>query len=141
MTAPMTAHLVTPERELWSGPAVSVVAPAFDGELGVLPGHVPLFTPMGLGAVVIHPEGDGEPVRAAVDNGFLHVVTTDGATRVDILAEHADLAGQIDQDSIDQLRAEADRLQQAGDPDAARTARAGAQLRERLLRGDEAEQS
>jgi F0F1-type ATP synthase epsilon subunit len=41
-----------------------------------------------------------------VDGGFLHVTTTEGVTRVDVLASSAEMAGQID------LRAEEQRVQE-----------------------------
>ncbi|MGH2576619.1 MAG: hypothetical protein ACRDG9_02540, partial [Actinomycetota bacterium] len=49
---------------------------------------------------------DGTEEAAVVDGGFLHVTTTEGVTRVDVLASSAEMAGQID------LRAEEQRVQE-----------------------------
>ena len=81
----LEVHVVTPEREVWSGDAEMVVATAADGQLGVLPGHAPLLALLGQGPLEI--QTDGQRVRAAVDGGFLHVAND----RVEVLAEHAEL--------------------------------------------------
>jgi F-type H+-transporting ATPase subunit epsilon len=88
----MRVGLVSPERELWSGEATAVYARTLEGELGVLPGHIPLLGVLDEGGVVrIHSASEGI-VTAAVHGGFLSV-TKDG---VSILAETAELAGEID---------------------------------------------
>jgi F-type H+-transporting ATPase subunit epsilon len=90
--ASMRVGLVSPERELWSGEATAVYARTLEGELGVLPGHIPLLGVLAEGGIVrIHSVGAGE-ITAAVHGGFLSV-TGDG---VSILAETAELAGEID---------------------------------------------
>jgi len=81
----LEVHVVTPEREVWSGDADMVVATAADGQLGVLPGHAPLLALLGRGPLEV--QSGGERVRATVDGGFLHVAND----RVDVLAEHAEL--------------------------------------------------
>jgi F-type H+-transporting ATPase subunit epsilon len=90
----LEVHVVTPEREVWSGEATIVVARAVDGDVGILPGHAPLVAALQVGALYIEPVG-GPRIAAAVDGGFLHVVSPGNATRVDILAEHAELAQDV----------------------------------------------
>ncbi len=41
--------VVTPERQLLNVAVVEVTVPGLDGELGVLPGHAPLITELGIG--------------------------------------------------------------------------------------------
>ena len=41
--------VVTPERQLLKETVVEVTIPGLDGELGVLPGHAPLMTELGVG--------------------------------------------------------------------------------------------
>ena len=90
--ASMRVGLVSPERELWAGEASAVYARTLEGELGVLPGHIPLLGVLDEGGVVrIHSVDDGL-ITAAVHGGFLSV-TRDG---VSILAETAELASEID---------------------------------------------
>jgi F-type H+-transporting ATPase subunit epsilon len=94
MADTLEVHLVTPEREVWVGDASIVIARAIDGDVGILPGHAPMVAALGVGALYIDGGGSGR-IAAAVDGGFVHVVTTDDGTRVDVLAEHAELAEEI----------------------------------------------
>jgi len=87
--------LVTPDREVWAGPATEVVARGTEGEVGILSGHAPLLIRLAIGVLRIKAE-DGAWHTAVVDGGFLHVASTEGATRVDVLAAHAEMADQID---------------------------------------------
>jgi F-type H+-transporting ATPase subunit epsilon len=91
---PLDVHVVTPEREIWSGDAAMVIARGVEGEVGILPQHVPLLIRLAVGPLRIRTDGTEE--AAVVDGGFLHVTTTEGVTRVDVLASYAEMAGQID---------------------------------------------
>lgn len=108
MAAPFDAFLVTPEREVWSGQATMVVARGTEGEVGILAGHAPMLIELAIGPLFIDPM-EGERVAAAIDGGFLHVVTNEGETRVDILAEHAELRNEIDLDRARRQKDEAER--------------------------------
>jgi F-type H+-transporting ATPase subunit epsilon len=90
----LDVHLVTPEREVWSGQAAMVIARGVEGEVGILQGHAPLLIRLAVGALRIRMDGTQE--AAVVDGGFLHVTTDEGVTRVDVLASHAEMAGEID---------------------------------------------
>jgi F-type H+-transporting ATPase subunit epsilon len=68
----MRVTLIAPERSLYDGEAISVVAPAFDGLVGVLPGHAPFLTVLGTGTLTVS-RRDGVD-RFAVAGGFLQVV-------------------------------------------------------------------
>jgi F-type H+-transporting ATPase subunit epsilon len=87
----LEVRVVTPEREVWSGQALMVVARGVDGEVGILPGHAPLLVRLAIGALRIQ-ETDGTWQTAVEDGGFLHVTSEDGWTRVDVLTEDAELA-------------------------------------------------
>jgi F-type H+-transporting ATPase subunit epsilon len=101
---PLDVHVVTPEREIWWGEAAMVIARGVEGEVGILPQHAPLLIRLAVGRLRIRIDGTEE--AAVVDGGFLHVTTTEGVTRVDVLASSAEMAGQID------LRAEERRVQE-----------------------------
>ncbi len=62
--------VISPEATLFEGEAASVTAPAFDGEVGILPQHAPMVTTLGRGVLRI---GDGS-ARFQVEGGFLQVV-------------------------------------------------------------------
>jgi F-type H+-transporting ATPase subunit epsilon len=66
------ASVISPERMLFDGSVSSVVAPAFDGEVGILTRHAPLVTLLGRG--VLRLDGvEGGTRRFEVDGGFLQV--------------------------------------------------------------------
>ncbi|MFN5581041.1 ATP synthase F1 subunit epsilon [Gemmatimonas sp.] len=76
--ADLKVSVISPERVLYEGTARGVIAPAFDGEVGILPMHAPLMTLLGRGTLRVD-TADGEQ-RFQVDGGFLQVV--DDAVRV-----------------------------------------------------------
>ena len=61
--------IISPEATLFEGESASVVAPAFDGEVGILTGHAPMVTVLGTGVLRV---GDGPSFTVA--GGFLQVV-------------------------------------------------------------------
>lgn len=61
--------VISPESLLFEGDAPSVVAPAYDGSLGILTGHAPMLTLLGKGTLRV---GDGPSFSVA--GGFLQVV-------------------------------------------------------------------
>lgn len=71
----LKVSVISPEAVLYQGETDSVVAPAFDGEVGILTGHAPMMTLLGKGVLRL---GGGQ--RFNVDGGFLQVV--DNAVRV-----------------------------------------------------------
>ena len=102
---PLEVHVVTPEREIWTGQAEMLIARGVDGELGILGGHQPMLVQLAIGPLRIHREG-GEVLAAVVDGGFLHVGTHEGVTRADVLASQAELAAEIDVEATRQVLAE-----------------------------------
>jgi F-type H+-transporting ATPase subunit epsilon len=127
----LDVHLVTPEREVWTGEATMVVARGVEGDVGILKGHAPLLVTLAIGALFIH---QGDRVQGvAVDGGFLHVTSRGGDTRVDVLAEHAELEEEIDLAAAERLRDTAqERLSEHADADArADLAKALARIRAR----------
>jgi F-type H+-transporting ATPase subunit epsilon len=101
----LEVHIVTPEREVWTGMAEMLVARGVEGELGILGGHEPLLIQLAIGPLRIHREG-GEILAAVVDGGFLHVGTHEGVTRADVLASQAELAAEIDIEETRRVLAE-----------------------------------
>lgn len=68
----MKASVISPERVLFEGDVQSVVAPAFDGEVGILPRHAPMVTLLGTGILRLD-ASDGGSRRFNVSGGFLQV--------------------------------------------------------------------
>jgi F-type H+-transporting ATPase subunit epsilon len=92
---PVEVHIVTPEREVWTGTAEMLIARGVDGEVGILGGHAPLLVQLAIGPLKINRE-DGTSLRAVIDGGFLHVGTHEGVTRADVLAAQAEMADEVD---------------------------------------------
>lgn len=88
-------HVVTPEREVWSGEVDELIARGVEGEVGILGGHAPLLVQLVIGPLRML-MADGSWTLAVVDGGFLHVATEGGVTRADVLAAHAELSHEID---------------------------------------------
>jgi len=78
----MRVIVISPEKAVFDGEADSVVAPAFDGRIGILANHAPLMTVLGTGALVI--TTGGRVRQFDVQGGFLQVVQNS----VRVLAEH-----------------------------------------------------
>lgn len=86
MSDSLKVSVISPERVLYEGTARGVIAPAFDGEIGILPMHAPLMTLLGSGTLRVDTAG-GEQ-RFQVNGGFLQIV--DDSVRV--VTEQADVA-------------------------------------------------
>jgi F-type H+-transporting ATPase subunit epsilon len=69
---PLKVSVISPEKTLFDGSVDSLVAPAFDGEVGILPGHAPMLTLLGKGLLRLGAEGAAG--RFTVEGGFLQVV-------------------------------------------------------------------
>ncbi|HXZ99152.1 MAG TPA: F0F1 ATP synthase subunit epsilon [Candidatus Binatia bacterium] len=87
----LQVELVTAEGSVLSQEADFVLAPGTDGDLGVLPRHIPLLTPLRTGEIMVRNEGVDEYLFIA--GGFLEVLPE----RVVILADAAERAEDIDQ--------------------------------------------
>ncbi len=72
MAAQLKVAVISPERTIFEGEADQVVAPAWDGELGILCGHAPMLVLLGTGKLRVRTPAGEESF--AVDGGFLQVV-------------------------------------------------------------------
>ena len=72
MASTLSVRLVSPETEVFKGEASSVVAPAWDGMVGILPGHAPFITLLGRGEMAVDLPGGGNN-RYYVAGGVLKV--------------------------------------------------------------------
>jgi F-type H+-transporting ATPase subunit epsilon len=70
----MHVTVISPERAVFDGAADAVVAPAFDGQVGILPRHAPFMTPLGTGVLTVQAAGGTAASRFEVSGGFLQVV-------------------------------------------------------------------
>jgi F-type H+-transporting ATPase subunit epsilon len=91
----LTLELVTPEKVAWSAPADFVVLPGFDGEMGVLPGHMPYLVQLAEGEVRV--TENGQVKRFAVSGGFAEI-------KDDVVSLFAETAEQADQINAERAR-------------------------------------
>ena len=68
----MRVVVISPEQSVFDGEAEQVVAPAFDGEVGILPRHAPFMTLLGDGMLTVRQGGATH--RFQVRGGFLQVL-------------------------------------------------------------------
>lgn len=93
---PLTLEIVTPEAKVYSDTIDSVVIPTLEGEVGILPGHIPLLTKV----------EDGE-LRVTKGNQTLHLAVGGGFAEIDgdkvsVLAERAITEEQIDEKTVEE---------------------------------------
>ena len=84
-------EVITPERVLISQNASSVVLPAGNGSLGILPGHAPLISTVGIGILKVRDTSKKEK-QVFVNDGFI-MVSLEGVT---ILVRSAEAGEKID---------------------------------------------
>ena len=95
-------EVVTPERFVLDEKVESIEMPGKDGYLGILPGHAPLLTELGVG-IMTYKKG-AEVRRLTVVNGYAEVLPD----RVIVLAEVSERAEEID---VQRARTAAERAQ------------------------------
>ncbi|MBP2639162.1 MAG: atpC 2 [Firmicutes bacterium] len=126
MAKTIRLDIVTPERMVYSKDVNMVIARATDGDLGVLPGHIPLIAGLAVWPLRILTE-EGE-VQVSVSGGFIEVQPT----KVTILASSAELPEEIDIDRAMAARERAEKLLAA--KEGIDVARAQAALQRALMR-------
>lgn len=82
----LKVSVISPEAVLFEGDADSVVAPAYDGEVGILTGHAPLMALLGDGELRL---GGGTGRRFKVSGGFMQVLDN----HVRVVTEKATASG------------------------------------------------
>jgi F-type H+-transporting ATPase subunit epsilon len=98
----LTLEIVTPEARVYSDTIESVVIPTVEGEIGILPGHIPLLTEVAHGELRVMKNGRAEFL--AVGGGFAQVE----GDRIRVLAEHAITESGIDEKAVEAALARAE---------------------------------
>jgi len=68
----LKVSVISPESVLFEGEVTSVIAPAFDGEVGILENHAPMMTLLGKGSLRLG--GASSEKKFTIEGGFLQVV-------------------------------------------------------------------
>ncbi|WP_017382137.1 F0F1 ATP synthase subunit epsilon [Paenisporosarcina sp. TG-14] len=83
-------NIVTPDGPVYDSEVNMIIANTVTGEIGVLPGHIPMVAPLEMGAIRLKKDGQTEIV--AVSGGFLEI----RPDQVSILAQAAEVSQDID---------------------------------------------
>ena len=105
--------VVTPERQLLRESVVEAQLPGAGGCLGILPGHAPLMTELGIGELTYRAVAGKETVHLAVTRGFAEVL----GDRVTVLAEIAERPEEIDVARAEAAKARAEKRLAAQAPE------------------------
>lgn len=95
-------EIVTPERKVFEEDIDMVVVEGVEGQLGILPNHIPLLTALKIGPLRV--KKDGKEDEIAVGGGFMEVTKN----KVIILAETAELPEDIDVERAEEARRRAE---------------------------------
>ena len=103
--------IVTPEELVLEELVEEVTIPTKEGEITVLPNHIPLIAPLASGDIVAQVSGEHLPI--AVVGGFVEVKSNEqGQTEVAILADFAEHVADITDEVIEKAKAKAKELEQ-----------------------------
>ena len=91
---PLILEIVTPEARVYSETVDTVVIPTVEGEIGILPGHIPLVAQVGAGELRAT---KGNATQLLVVGGGFAQVTGE---KVSILADSAITEERIDENAV-----------------------------------------
>src|SRR5271165_598151 len=105
---PLILEIVTPEARVYSQTVDTVVIPTVDGEVGILPGHIPLVSQVDAGELRAT---KGNVTQLLVVGGGFAQVTGE---KVSILADSAISAEKIDENAVSEAIKRAEAALRAG---------------------------
>ena len=101
--------IITPERIVFDEAVDSVTLPTTEGEITILPDHIPLISTLASGDIVARVNGEDVPM--AVSGGFVEVSNNE----VKILADFAEHVSDLSDDAVSKARARAEELKRMKD--------------------------
>ncbi len=108
MSKQLQLKIVTPEELILEEMVDSVTLPTTEGEITILPDHIPLVAKLSSGDIVAI--SGGEHIPMAVVGGFIEVNKVDNLTTVAILADFAELVSKYTEVEIAKAKAKAEEL-------------------------------
>ncbi|HSY43439.1 MAG TPA: F0F1 ATP synthase subunit epsilon [Candidatus Acidoferrum sp.] len=102
MSATIKLEIVTPEAKTFSEDVDMVTLTGIDGEMGILPLHMPLMTQLVPGEILVKKGGDS--FLLAVGDGFVQVT----GEKISILTDMAIRAENIDEAAAEEARKRAE---------------------------------
>src|SRR5262245_5522538 len=98
MASTLRLEIVTPDATVYSEDVDMVTLPGVEGQLGILPQHIPLMTPMVAGEMIVRM--DGQDRSLVVGDGFVEIT----GDHVAILTDLAIAAENIDEAKAEEAR-------------------------------------
>ena len=97
MADTLSFELVSPDRLLMSAEVEAVMVPGTEGDMTVMPGHMPLISTLRPAVVDVYATWGGAPsTRIFVRGGFVDVT----GDRITLLAEHATNIAELDRAAL-----------------------------------------
>ncbi len=121
--------IVSPRRLLYSKDVKMVIARAKSGEIGIMPGHIPILATLEPGVMRVKLDNDSEE-KIAISGGFLEV----SKEKITVLARTAELPEEIDVDRALKARERAEKRLKEISQDKVDQARAKAALDRAIAR-------
>ena len=100
----LSLEIISMSRRVYDGKINAITIPGIEGELTILPHHIPLITPLKSGEIKIK-DDDGTDKFLAIGNGF--AIVEDG--KVSILADSADLVDELNEQKIQEAKERAEK--------------------------------
>ncbi|MBQ7919546.1 MAG: ATP synthase F1 subunit epsilon [Lachnospiraceae bacterium] len=107
-----TLEIITPDRVFYKGEATMIEMNTTEGEIGVLPGHIPMTVIVKPGILTIY-EADGEEKEAALHAGFAEILPE----KVTLLAEIIEWPDEIDRDRAEAAKERAEERLRTATPE------------------------
>lgn len=108
MSKLLKLKIVTPERLILEEEVESVTIPTTEGEITILPDHVPLIAKIATGDIVAI--SNGEHIPMAIVGGFVETKKINEMTEVTILADFAEHVADISDIEIEKAKLKAEQL-------------------------------
>ena len=108
MSKKLQLKIVTPEKLILEELVEQVSIPTTEGEITILPDHVPLIATIASGDIVA--VADGEHIPMAVVGGFVETKKENDITTVTILADFAEHVSLISDEEIAKAKEKAEKL-------------------------------
>ncbi len=103
MADKIKVEVVTPASAVLDVKASEVVLPGIQGQIGVLPGHLPLLTALDIGEMIVHT--DSGVRRFVLEGGFAEILRS----KVTILTEGCQGVGDLDVEHARNLKEQAEK--------------------------------
>ncbi len=107
-TKQLKLKIVTPEKLILEELVESVTLPTMEGEITILPEHVPIIAGLKSGDIVALVNDEHVPM--AVVGGFVEVKKEEGVTTVAVLADFAEHIADLTDEAIEKAKAHAEEL-------------------------------